>query len=125
MGKVIYPQLSYKIIGILYKVYNKIGFGYQEKYYQRALKVELEKQKIIFKEQFPISLRYDQVNIGKYYIDFLIDNKIVLELKTEERFYDRDYRQILSYLKSTKLKLGILARFSKKGVYYRRILNLY
>jgi len=125
MGKVIYPQLSYKIIGILYKVYNKIGFGYQEKYYQRALKVELERQKIIFKEQFPISLRYDQVNIGKYYIDFLIDNKIVLELKTEERFYDRDYRQILSYLKSTKLKLGILARFSKKGVYYRRILNLY
>jgi len=125
MGKVIYPQLSYKIIGILYKVYNKIGFGYQEKYYQRALKVELERQKIIFKEQFPISLRYDQVNIGKYYIDFLIDNKIVLELKTEERFYDRDYRQILSYLKSTKLKLGILARFSKKGVYYRCILNLY
>lgn len=125
MEKVIYPQLSYEIIGLVYKVYNEIGPGYQEKYYQRALALELKKEKIKFKENVFVSLTYQNKDIGRYYLDFLIENKIVLELKVGVRFYHRDYKQILAYLQKTNLKLGILVLFTKDGVKFKRIINYY
>jgi GxxExxY protein len=125
MPKVIYPELSYKIIGIVYKVYNEIGLGYQEKYYQRAIKVEFAKQRINYKEQISASLEYRKIKIGRFYLDFLIEDKIVLELKVGNKLFIRDYKQTMSYLKIMGLKLGLLVLFSKSGVQYRRILNIY
>ena len=125
MAEIIYPDLSYKIIGIVYKVYNEVGPGYPEKYYQKAIKVEPEKEHISFKEQILVPLEYSKVNIGRYYLDFLIDNKIVLELKVGNKFFIRDYKQVMAYLKASGLKLGLLVLISKNGVKYRRILNIY
>ena len=69
--KIIYPELSYKIIGVLYDVYNTLGFGYQEKYYYKAIKEELRNNKLTFKEQVHIPLQYKNVSIGKYFADFV------------------------------------------------------
>ena len=124
MADLVHKELSYKLIGILFKVYNELGGGYQEKYYQKAIALELKNNSIKFKEQLLVDLKYNQEKIGKYYIDFLIDNKIVLEIKATPVFYSRDIKQVIAYLKATGLTLGILAGFSKYELKFRRILNL-
>jgi len=123
MAELVYKKLSYLIVGVLFNVYNELGGGYQEKYYQRAIALELKKLKISFKEQALVNLNYRGENIGKYYIDFVIENKIVLEIKVTPRFYSRDIKQVLAYLKATGLPLGILASFSKKRLKFKRVLR--
>lgn len=120
----IYPKLSYKVVGILYDVYNELGFGYQEKYYQRAIAVAFNKTKIKFREQVKALLNYTSSNIGRYFLDFLIEEKMVLEIKRGDYFSKNNIEQIYSYLKATDLKLGILANFTRAGVKFKRIVNL-
>jgi len=120
----IYPELSYKIIGILFDVYNKLGPGYQEKYYQRAIASAFRKQRFAFREQVPIPLIYLEEKIGRYFLDFLIENKIVLEIKRGDRFSRKDIEQVYAYLKAKKLKLGLLANLTNRGVKFKRILNI-
>lgn len=123
MSKLVYKDLSYKVVGALYEVYNSIGSGYQEKYYQKALVKEFDEKGIKFREQVPIRLKYKEENLGIYYLDFLIEDKIILEIKNSSKFYPRDIKQVLGYLKSKNLKLGILACFGKNGLIYKRILK--
>jgi len=123
MADLVYKELSYKIVGILFKVYNELGGGYQEKYYQRAVALEFKKLGVDFEEQVSVNLSYNGKNIGKYYLDFVIENKIVLEIKVTPRFYLRDVKQVLSYLKATGLPLGILVAFNKKELKFKRILK--
>lgn len=123
MADLIYPELSYTIIGILYKVYNMIGGGYQEKLYQKAIKGELFAQKIPFLEQVRTDLNYNGRIIGRYYLDFIIDHKVVLELKTTPSFSIKDIMQVLNYLKQGDLKLGILASLNRNNIMFKRILK--
>lgn len=122
-NKVIYKELSYKIVGILYKIHGELGGRYQEKYYQRAIRHELEKQKIKFKKEIAVDLKYDNKKIGKYILDFLIENKIILEIKTVPKLHPEDFRQVLAYLKAKNIKLGILANFRGSKLVFERILN--
>ena len=123
MPKIIYPELSYRIIGIAYKIYNNLGYGYQEKYYQKAFSIEFNKQNINYKREVCIQLEYSGEKIGKYFIDFIAENKIVIELKVGSKFYQRDIKQILSYLENNKLKLGIIILISPPCIKYKRIVN--
>jgi len=120
----LYPELSYKIVGILFEVFNELGYRYQEKYYQRAIRGALQKLNVLFREQVNIPLKFQEVSIGRYVLDFLIDNKIALEIKRGDYFSKKDIEQLLAYLKASKLKLGILVRFSSKGIKFKRIVNL-
>ena len=123
--KLIHGELSYKLIGILYKIYNTIGGGFQEKYYQRAIKNVLTKEKIQFLEQVRVDFDLLGTNIGRYYIDFVIDRKIVLEIKVRNIFSKRDIKQVLGYLKKTGIEVGILASFTSDGIKLKRILRGY
>ena len=123
MADLIYPELSYKIIGTLFEVYNELGGGYQEKYYQRAIGKELENRCIRFTEQLPIELSYKGESLGRYFLDFLIEEKIILEIKSASKLYPRDIKQVLGYLKEKDLELGILACFNKDKLSYKRILK--
>jgi len=118
-----FPELSYKIVGALFEVHNDLGPGHHEKYYQKALAEELKRQNLIFQEQVYAPLLFKEENIGKYYLDFLIDDKIVLEIKKGDRFSKRHINQVLAYLKIKNLKLGILANFGQNGVQFKRIVN--
>jgi GxxExxY protein len=100
-----------------------MGGGYQEKYYQKAVKKELYSQRIPFLEQVRTDLNYDGRRIGRYYLDFIIDHKIVLELKTSPGFSAKDTIQVLNYLKQSSLELGILASFNRNNLIYKRILR--
>lgn len=123
MTELVYPQLSYKIVGILYKVFKNLGPGLQEHYYQKAIKLTLQKEGIPFLEQVRVELEMYGKSIGRYYIDFVIDHKIVLEIKSRSQFYRSDIYQVLGYLKKSELYLGLLARFGRDGVKVKRILK--
>ena len=123
MVEIIEKELSYKIVGVLMKVHTTLGSGYQEKYYQRAVARGSMLQSIAYKEQLHIPLAYEGESIGGYFVDFLIEDKIILEIKAPRTFYSRDYRQVRAYLKYANLRLGILANFGKQSLDYKRILN--
>jgi GxxExxY protein len=115
--------LTYKIIGCVFKVYNELGYGYQEKYYQRALAKEFNQQNIKFTKERKVKIDYHGRTIGRYFIDFAIDNKIALELKVASEIYQKNFNQLLAYLKSNNLKVGILAVFTKDGIKIKRAVN--
>ncbi|OIO46106.1 MAG: hypothetical protein AUJ28_03080 [Parcubacteria group bacterium CG1_02_37_51] len=122
--KIIYKNLSYQIVGILFEVYNELGYGYQEKYYQRVVAESLIAHNIMFKRELRCNLIYKNKKIGKYYLDFLIEDKIILEVKVGTRFNKKHFEQITGYLHATNLKLGILASFTPTQIKFTRILNL-
>lgn len=107
MAQLVHPELSYKLVGILYKVFNELGGGYQEKVYQAAVRKELINNKLGFIEQVGVDLLYDADKISRYRLDFVIEHKIVLELKVTPRFSPRDIMQVLGYLKKSGLELDI------------------
>jgi len=123
MAELIYPQLSYEVIGLLYDVYNELGFGHKEKIYQKAFEQLLAKKNIRFSREAYFPIEFQGKLLSKYFFDFIIDNKIVLELKVAKDFYEQDINQLLSYLKYKKYRLGILVVFSKEELKYRRIVN--
>lgn len=103
---------------------NKLGYGYQERYYQKAIASYLRDCGIIFKEQVPMMLVLDGKNIASGVADFLIEDKIILEIKKGNRFLKYNIDQLLSYLKIMNLKLGILANFTTRGLEFKRIINI-
>jgi GxxExxY protein len=120
----IYPELSYKIVGILFEVWKDIGYSHREKYIQNAIARCLTKNNIPFRQEIKVDLKFQNDKIGIYFLDFLIDNKIILEIKRREYFSKNDIDQLYAYLKATGLKLGIIAHFTKNGVKAKRIVNI-
>ncbi len=121
--KVIYKKLSYRIVGILYDVYNELGYGYQEKYYENAVARSFDRKGIVYVRQASLKIMFHGDIIGRYFIDFIIENKIVLELKRGDHFSKKNIEQIKGYLQATGLKLAILAHFTSNGVKIFRAFN--
>lgn len=120
----IYPELSFKIVGCAFEVYNKLGFGHAEKYYQKALAVELRSKNIPFKEQVYYALEYNNEVIGKNYCDFVVENKVIIELKKSAHFSKANIDQVNRYLITSKLKLALLINYSSSGVIFKRLVNI-
>src|SRR3989344_2176214 len=123
-AELIYPDLSYKVIGILFDVFMGLGYGFKEGHYQKAIEIALKQLKIDYKKDLPVRVDYKGNFVTTLYLDFLIDNKLVLEVKQGNRFNKSDIEQVYKYLRATSLKLGLLARFTKSGVKFMRILNI-
>jgi len=119
----VYPELSYRLVGIFYNIHNQLGGGLKEKHYQNAIAEELSKNDIKFTKEFPVTIPFKNKEIGKYFLDFLIEDKIVLEIKIKH-FKKEFFDQLLGYLKQTDLKLGIIAIFGKDKLTFKRIINL-
>lgn len=122
-SELVYPELSYKIMNVLFKVHNELGSHLQEKHYQRAIEEELIKRGLQFEKEKIINILYNDRKIGSYFLDFIIEGKIALEIKTIDFFKKKEWNQIRRYLKTANLKLGILANFNGDRLIYKRILN--
>lgn len=120
----IYKEECYKIIGLVFEVFNGVGHGYKEKFYQNAIANLFTENKIPFKKELKARVNFKGKEIGYYYFDFLVFNKIVIELKRKNYFSKKDVDQLHSYLKAMNLKLGILIYFTKNGIKYKRIVNI-
>jgi GxxExxY protein len=109
-----FKDVSDKIIGAFYKVYNALGYGFLEKVYERAMMIELKKNGLESQNQYSIHVYYDSQNIGDYIADIIVENKILVELKSTKTLTIQDESQLLNYLSCTKFEVGILLNFGPK-----------
>ncbi len=120
-NEIIYKDLSFKIVGLAMHVHNTLGFGFLEKIYENSLMVLLKRDGITAKQQAPITVYFEGENVGEYFADILVENKIVLELKSGEKIVDAHRAQTLNYLKATGLNLAIILNFGKERLEYERL----
>ena len=117
----LYSELSDNIINCYYKVYNTLGFGFLEKIYQKSLEIELRKSGLIVESQYPIKVYYDNSIVGEYYADLFLESKIIVEIKAIEILVKESELQLINYLKSTNVEVGLLLNFGKKPEVKRRV----
>ena len=123
MSNLIYKQESYDIIGVCMEVHNELGKGFSEIVYGDALEIELRNAKINYQREVKFNITYKGNLLPHYYVaDFIIDNKIVLEIKAIESLTKSHIKQTLNYLAASKIKLGLLINFGEDSLTYKRIL---
>lgn len=116
-------KLSEKIIGFAFKIHQKLGPGFTEKIYEEAFVYELKKNKIDFIRQGLIKVKYDNIYLGEQRLDFIVENSIILELKSTSEIQDIHKDQLFSYLKTINKKLGLILNFAKNSLEIKRIVN--
>ena len=116
-----YADLTSTIISCFYRVYNKLGYGFLEKVYENALKIELENKGLSVEKQKPIAVYYNQHLVGEYFADLIVENKVILELKAAESLCEEHEFQLINYLKATDIEVGLLLNFGKKPQISRKI----
>ena len=121
--EILYKDLSYKIVGLAMRVHSKLGYGFLEKVYENALMVLFRREGIEAKQQAPITVYFEEEAVGNYYADILVEDKIILEIKSVENIIDAHIAQTLNYLKATGLRLAIILNFSKEKLKYKRIVK--
>lgn len=121
----LYPDLSFRLNGILFDIFKQLGGGHKESYYQRAVRVALVQKNIPFQEQYYVPVQYKGAIVGTYFLDFYIDKKIVLELKRGQFIPAHIINQTKQYLEATNAKLGLIGCFTHRGVFIKRIINHY
>ena len=119
----IYPELSYQIIGCAFEVFNEVGGGHKESVYQKAMSIAFQKKNLKFQEQLYFPLKFKDNLVGKNFFDFNVEEKIIVELKARTRFSKADYTQVLEYLNDKKLKLSLLINFTLTEVICKRVIN--
>lgn len=123
MSKIIYKELSYEIIGAAMEVHRILGPGFLEAIYQAALAHELTLQQISFEQFKDLSVIYKTQIVGSYEADFVIENKVILELKAVSTLHPKHEAQAINYLAATGLRLAILLNFGASSLQYKRVIN--
>ena len=118
---IIYKDLSYKIIELALEVHNELGCGFLEKVYENALMLLLDREKVPARQQAPADVYFKDKVIGQYFADILVENKLILELKTVDVIANIHTAQVLNYLRATGLKLGLILNFGKPKFEYKRL----
>jgi GxxExxY protein len=122
MGELIYKEDAFRIIGCCMEVHRELGKGHDEVIYKDALEIEFQRQGIPFKREQEYKLSYKGVVLPhKYFADFVVMDKIILEAKAIECLTDSHVKQTLNYLAASKLKLGLLVNFGEDSLNYKRV----
>jgi len=119
--KILYEDLSYRIIGLAMEVHSKLGYGFLEKVYENSLMVLFRRDKIPAVQQAPINVYFEGEIVGNYVADILVDEKIILELKCVETITNVHRAQALNYLRATGKQLAIIVNFAKVRLEYERL----
>ena len=109
------------IIQSFYKVYNQLGYGFREKVYSNALSIELEKSGVASARECPIDVHYDGRVVGEYFADLIVENCIILEIKSVQSLAVDHEAQLLNYLKATRFEVGLLLNFGPKPQIKRKV----
>ena len=117
----IHKDLTDSIIGCFYKVYNELGYGFLEKAYENALKIELREAGRQVASQVPIEVKYRGTVVGEYFADLCVEDKVIVELKACESLNPAHEAQLINYLKATGIQVGLLLNFGKKAEFSRKV----
>ena len=123
MAKLVYEEVTYLIIGAAMEVHKVLGNGFLEAVYQKALEHELRLRNIPFEAQVRLPVYYKSELVGDFNADFLIDGRIVVEIKAVSSMNDAHLAQTIHYLTATNNKVGLLINFGAKSLEHRRVAN--
>ena len=125
MSSILHKELTGSLLKLFYEVYNELGHGFLEKVYQNALYTELKINGFDVESQKQIKVYYKNVEVGEYYADLIVNDKVILELKATESITEAHEFQLLNYLKSTNIEVGLLLNFGKKPEFCRKVFQNY
>ena len=113
-------ELTYQINGAIFEVNKVLGVGFLEKIYENALLIELQDRGLNAASQVPIIVKYKDKEVGEYFADIVVENKVILELKAAESLEKIHEAQLLNYLKATDYKIGLLVNFTHPKAVIKR-----
>jgi GxxExxY protein len=116
-----YENLTHKVIGLAMKVHSSIGMGFQEVIYQRCLNIEFEKEGVPYVREFEMPVMYEGTQVGTRRVDFLIDQKIMVEIKATSELMDVHLTQAKNYLEAYDLDVGLLINFGTPSLEFKRL----
>ncbi|PMB08849.1 GxxExxY protein [Fischerella thermalis CCMEE 5273] len=116
-------KITQKIIGCAYTVSNILGVGFLEKVYENALFHELRKAGLRVKQQYNLQILYDSIVVGEYFVDLIVEECVLVELKAVKNLDDGNFAQCMSYLKASRLKVCLLINFGNPKVEIKRIVR--
>ncbi|NAS31286.1 GxxExxY protein [Flavobacteriaceae bacterium R38] len=123
MKEFLYKEDSYKIIGVLFEVYNNLGSGFSEIVYKDAIEYEFKQNNIPFEREKQYLVNYKDIILKhKFYADFIVFDKIILEIKCTSTIHDKHIAQCINYLKVSNNRLAILANFHEEFLDHKRII---
>ncbi len=118
-----FSDLTGKIIGCAMQVHKVLGSGFQEVIYQRALAIEMTKKDLSFHRELEMPIYYDEQQIGTRRVDFLVEDKIMVEIKALSGLEDVHLAQAINYLEAYKLEIGLLINFGTRSLEVKRVIN--
>ena len=122
-GKLIEDELTNSVIGAFYEVYNELGFGFLEHVYLAALQRELRRRDHSVGREVGVRVMYKGDDLCSYRIDMLVDEKLIIEVKSSTNLPPTAVRQLHNYLRSTNIELGLILHFGPEPRFYRRVLT--
>ena len=115
-----HEDITHKIIGCAYEVYNKLGFGFLESVYKKAMVIELNKRHLQVEAERALKVYYDNQVVGDFFVDLLVENEIVVELKSVQNLAKEHEVQLVNYLNALNKEIGLLINFGPNGVDIKR-----
>ena len=115
-----YEELTEKIIGCAYRVYNQMGFGFLESVYEKCMAIELQEAGLKANLQHPITVYYSNQVVGEFIADIVVEGVVIVELKSVRRIVNAHEVQLVNYLVATQTDVGLLLNFGEKGVEVKR-----
>jgi GxxExxY protein len=121
MDSLLHSDITGEILKALYKVYNELGYGFLEKVYENSLAFELQANGLFVQQQLPINVFYNGKIAGEYFADLIVENKVIIEIKTASVIDKSHEAQLLNYLKATKIEVGLVLNFGQKPEKVRKV----
>ena len=115
-----FEELTHKIIGCAYNVFNELGFGFLESIYKKAMIIELAKNKLKVEAEKPLKVYYDNQIVGDFFIDLYVEDKVIVELKSVQNLVKEHEVQLVNYLQGLQKDIGLLINFGPSGVDVKR-----
>ena len=117
----LYAELTAKALEACFEVAKELGAGYLESVYEKALLIALQQKGLHAKAQFPLSVRFRGHVVGEFYADILLEDKVIIELKTVRALAPEHQAQLINYLNATKIEVGLLVNFGNPKLEYKRL----
>jgi GxxExxY protein len=115
-----YKEITHKIIGAAYQVYNQLGFGFLESVYHKAMLIEISKDNLKVESEKPLNVFYDDQVVGEFNADLFVENTVVVELKSVQNLVKDHEVQLVNYLNALRKEIGLLINFGPSGVEVKR-----
>lgn len=113
-------DLTEKIIGCAFRVYNTLGSGFLESVYHKSLHIELDKSGLVSEVQKPVKVYYDNQQVGEFIADIIVNNSVVVELKAIQKLNKVHEVQLVNYLRATGIPVGLLINFGEEKIEVKR-----